>query len=163
MIAAAKLRDMAISYGSSQNVMVMVLNVGDLFKKKLDYRSHRSHQEEDGFYGQRAVQRRGLERENQVGDRGLNTLDREVAPPIGLVALVFTDIRNSTMLWETNPAMQVAIRMHNQLLRRQLRAIGGYEARPLTGSFRLRVKSDYAGHTHRSRRKETRSWCRSRL
>ncbi|KAK4700749.1 hypothetical protein P7C70_g5496, partial [Phenoliferia sp. Uapishka_3] len=135
MIAAAKLRDMAISYGSSQNVMVMVLAVGDLFKAKKDYRTHRSHQEEDGFYGQRAVQRRGGAREDQVGDRGLNTLDREVSPPIGLVALVFTDIRNSTMLWETNPGMQTAIRMHNQLLRRQLRAIGGYEVKTEGDAF----------------------------
>lgn len=39
MAAAAKLRDLAISYGSAQNIMVMVLAVGDLFKAKKDYRT----------------------------------------------------------------------------------------------------------------------------
>lgn len=121
---------MAIAYGATQGVMVMVLAVGDLFKSKKDLRAVRSHSNEDAFYGQRAVQRRGLERDDQVGDRGLNSLDREVDPPVGHIALVFTDIRNSTMLWDTHPAaMQTAIRMHNLLFRRQLRAIGGYEVR----------------------------------
>ncbi|KAL8280844.1 hypothetical protein RQP46_006848 [Phenoliferia psychrophenolica] len=135
MIAAAKLRDMAISYGSSQNVMVMVLAVGDLFKAKKDYRAHRAHQDdEEDFYRQRA-QRRG-NRDDQVGDRGLSTLEREVPPPTGLLALVFTDIRNSTSLWETIPAgMQMGIRMHNQLFRRQLRAIGGYEVKTEGDAF----------------------------
>lgn len=121
---------MAIAYGATQGVMVMVLAVGDLFKSKKDLCAVRSHSNEDAFYGQRAVQRRGLERDDQVGDRGLNSLDREVDPPVGHIALVFTDIRNSTMLWDTHPAaMQTAIRMHNLLFRRQLRAIGGYEVR----------------------------------
>ncbi|KAM0746823.1 L domain-like protein [Meredithblackwellia eburnea MCA 4105] len=137
MIAAAKLRDMAISYGSSQNVMVMVVAVADLFKAKKDYRSHRSHQEDEGFFGQARAGplRRGTARDEHIGDRGLNGLEREVAPPVGLVALVFTDIRNSTALWESNPGMQTAIRMHNQLLRRQLRAIGGYEVKTEGDAF----------------------------
>lgn len=137
MVAAAKLRDLAISHGSSQNIMVMVLAIGDLFKAKRDYRSHRAHGNDDvGFYGVHksgAAMRRG--KEEGAGERYLNLLDREVAPPVGLVALVFTDIRNSTALWESNPGMQTAIRMHNQLLRRQLRAIGGYEVKTEGDSF----------------------------
>ncbi|KAK4054665.1 cysteinyl-tRNA synthetase [Microbotryomycetes sp. JL221] len=141
MAAAAKLRDLAISYGSTQNIMVMVLAVGDLFNKtKKGYRSHRggvSHPHDDeGFYGAsrtgRAARGRG---EEGAGERYLNLLDREVAPPVGMVALVFTDIRNSTALWESNPGMQSAIRMHNQLLRRQLRAIGGYEVKTEGDAF----------------------------
>jgi adenylate cyclase len=46
MIAAAKLRDLAISYGSSNNIMVMVLSVCDLFKTKKGYRSHRAREKE---------------------------------------------------------------------------------------------------------------------
>lgn len=142
MAAAAKLRDLAISYGSSQNIMVMVLAVGDLFKdkKKLGYYSkHRGATgpgEDEGFYGahKAGVARRG-ERAEGAGERYLNLLDREVAPPVGMVALVFTDIRNSTALWESNPGMQTAIRMHNQLLRRQLRAIGGYEVKTEGDAF----------------------------
>lgn len=139
MIAAAKLRDLAISYGSSQNIMVMVLAIGDLFKAKRDYRSHRGTaqgNDDEGFYGVHksgAAMRRG--KEEGAGERYLNLLDREVPPPVGLVALVFTDIRNSTALWESNPGMQTAIRMHNQLLRRQLRAIGGYEVKTEGDAF----------------------------
>jgi adenylate cyclase len=122
--------------------MVMVLAVGDLFKdkKKLGYYSkHRGATgpgEEEGFYGahKAGVARRG-ERVEGAGERYLNLLDREVAPPVGMVALVFTDIRNSTALWESNPGMQTAIRMHNQLLRRQLRAIGGYEVKTEGDAF----------------------------
>lgn len=138
MIAAAKLRDLAISYGSAQNIMVMVLAVGDLFKVKRDYRSHRMPAlgNDEGFYGVHksgAAMRR--EKGEGAGERYLNLLDREVAPPVGSLALVFTDIRNSTALWESNPGMQTGIRMHNQLLRRQLRAIGGYEVKTEGDAF----------------------------
>lgn len=139
MTAASKLRDLAISYGSPSNIMVMVLAVGDLFKAKKDYRMLRGvamNGEEDGYYGAQksgAMMRRG--KEEGAGERYLNLLDREVPPPVGLVALVFTDIRNSTALWESNPGMQTAIRMHNQLLRRQLRAIGGYEVKTEGDAF----------------------------
>ena len=53
----------------------------------------------------------------------------EVFAPTGHVALVFTDIPNSTHLWEVNPGMATAIRMHNTLLRRHLRLCGGYEVK----------------------------------
>lgn len=76
-----------------------------------------------------------------AGERYLNVLDREVPPPVGLVALVFTDIRNSTALWESNMGMQTAIRMHNQLLRRQLRAIGGYEVKTEGDAFMVSFPS----------------------
>ncbi|SCZ90558.1 BZ3500_MvSof-1268-A1-R1_Chr9g10878 [Microbotryum saponariae] len=144
MAAAAKLRDLAISYGSSNNIMVMVLAVGDLFSKtKKNYRGVQRGvamaNDDEGFYGaHRTGQalRRGKQ-EEAAGERYLNLLDREVAPPVGMVALVFTDIRNSTALWESNPGMQTAIRMHNQLFRRQLRAIGGYEVKTEGDAFMI--------------------------
>lgn len=136
MSAASKLRDLAISYGSPSNVMVMVLAVADIFKPKRDYRVPRGiagPEPVDTFYKSGADIRRT--KEGGAADRYLNLLDQEVQPPVGLVALVFTDIRNSTALWESNPGMQSAIRMHNQLLRRQLRAIGGYEVKTEGDAF----------------------------
>jgi len=138
MAAAAKLRDLAISYGSSSNIMVIVLNIGDLYKAKKGYRSHRTHNpdEDQSFYGAHKageVHRRG--RDEGAGERYLNLVDREIPAPVGSVCLVFTDIRNSTALWESNPGMQTAFRMHNQLLRRQLRAIGGYEVKTEGDAF----------------------------
>ncbi|GAA5988222.1 hypothetical protein JCM10908_002119 [Rhodotorula pacifica] len=141
MSAAAKLRDLAISYGSTSNIMVMVIAVGDLFKAKKGgfyARSRVPLAVDDGFYGAHkagVVSGRRGKGDDTAGERYLNLLDREVAPPVGMVALVFTDIRNSTALWESNPGMQTAIRMHNQLLRRQLRAIGGYEVKTEGDAF----------------------------
>jgi adenylate cyclase len=58
-----------------------------------------------------------------------------VAPPTGHITLVFTDIQNSTHLWEANPGMATAMRLHNNLLRRQLRFCGGYEVKTEGDSF----------------------------
>lgn len=44
--------------------------------------------------------------------------------------MVFTSIKNSTQLWEDNPvSMAVAIKEHFNIMRRQLRSIGGYEVK----------------------------------
>ncbi|KAJ2163147.1 cysteinyl-tRNA synthetase [Coemansia sp. RSA 552] len=70
------------------------------------------------------------------GDSTLARLEREVPPPIGEVALVFTDVKNSTVQWETNPvAMRSAIKVHNGIMRRMLRSIGGYEVKTEGDAF----------------------------
>jgi hypothetical protein len=57
-------------------------------------------------------------------------LQKEISSPTGWVALVFTDIKNSTFLWETVPdAMRSALKQHNAIMRRQLHNIGGYEVK----------------------------------
>ncbi|KAJ9475071.1 Adenylate cyclase [Pseudozyma hubeiensis] len=140
MIAAQKLRDFAISYGAEESIMVMVISVGDLFYKSdmrngggLNFASYKDRE---------AIQKAGRRfREELPGDRTLARLDREVAPPIGQVALVFTDIKNSTSLWETNNGMQTAMRLHNYLLRRQLRTIGGYEVKTEGDAFMVSFPS----------------------
>ena len=50
--------------------------------------------------------------------------------------MVFTDIKNSTMLWELHPvAMRSAIKTHNVIMRRQMRIIGGYEVKTEGDAF----------------------------
>lgn len=50
--------------------------------------------------------------------------------------MVFTDIKNSTTLWENYPvAMRSAIKSHNEVMRRQLRVIGGYEVKTEGDAF----------------------------
>ena len=141
MIAAQKLRDFAISYGAEGSVMVMVVNVSDLFFGRgrqtrglsgsgpsstidplLDTRQFRE---------KRTVRRR----QEEFGDRTLNRLQEEIEPPQGQVAIVFTDIVNSTHLWEINPGMPSAIKIHHNLMRRQLRLDGGYEVKTEGDSF----------------------------
>ena len=44
--------------------------------------------------------------------------------PQGEVTLVFTDIQNSTHLWETYPEMSDALEVHNFIMRELIRAYG---------------------------------------
>jgi adenylate cyclase len=135
MRAAQKLRDLAIAFGASDKVMVMILGVSDLRRReKARYRTHSMSMGPSGeaneFFNRK---RRGRE---QVGDSKLARLDQEVDAPTGEVSLVFTDIKNSTLLWETYPiAMRSAIKMHNDLMRRHLRIIGGYEVKTEGDAF----------------------------
>lgn len=137
MIAAQKLRDFAISYGAEESILIMVVAVSDLFFKR--QRSDAMPYDQPGDAFKKAANRRG--REELPGDRTLARLEREVAPPIGHVALVFTDIKNSTSLWETNGGMHAAMRLHNYLLRRQLRTIGGYEVKTEGDAFMVSFPS----------------------
>lgn len=132
MMAAQKLRDFALGYGADGSMMVMIIGVGDLFVP----RGTRTRQVaiEDTSFLSSSYRSRGRGKDD-IGDRTLARLDREIPPPVGMVALVFTDIKNSTALWETNQGMQTAIKMHNALLRRQLRNIGGYEVKTEGDAF----------------------------
>ena len=145
MMAAQKLRDFAISYGADGSVMVMVLNVSDLFfgrGQRIRSTAQVDASENDSFAMGKRIARR---RPEEVGDRTLNRLQQEVEPPTGTVALVFTDIKNSTALWETNPGMATAIKMHHSLMRRQLRLDGGYEVKTEGDSFMVSFPSVTAG------------------
>ncbi|KAG0696369.1 nucleotide cyclase [Suillus ampliporus] len=62
-------------------------------------------------------------------------LEREIAPPTGHLCLVFTDIRNSTQLWDKNPAMGAALHVHNDLLLGHLLYCGGYVVKTEGDSF----------------------------
>lgn len=138
MIAAQKLRDFAISYGAEESIMVQIISVGDLFQIRQQQQMGANSQDPaaEAF---RKLHRR--DRGNLVGDRTLARLEREVPPPVGHVALVFTDIKNSTSLWETNGGMQSAMRLHNVLLRRQLRTTGGYEVKTEGDAFMVSFPS----------------------
>ncbi|KAG0249530.1 cysteinyl-tRNA synthetase, partial [Mortierella polycephala] len=118
MYASQKLRDIAISYGAHEHMVVMLIGVGDLFKKKepADAAEYYQHK------------KRPKPTEGPLD--ALKYLKPEIEPPQGDVAMVFTDIKNSTKLWEDIPiAMAIAIKEHFKIMRRQLRSIGGYEVK----------------------------------
>ena len=138
MRAAQKLRDLAIAFGATGKIMVMMIGVSDLRKReKARFRTHSmsmgpSGSPDDYF----TTVRKGKRGRDTVGDSKLARLDQEVDAPTGEVTLVFTDIKNSTILWETYPiAMQSAIKMHNEVMRRHLRIIGGYEVKTEGDAF----------------------------
>ncbi|KAJ6517432.1 adenylate cyclase [Mycena vitilis] len=118
--AAQKLRDLAVSYGAEGSTMIMVVSLANLFKDKpvvpqVDRRKPRGA---------------------RITDRTIERLQDEITAPVGHVAIVFTDIKGSTHLWEaTTSGMITAIHLHNSLLRRYLRVCGGYEVRTEGDSF----------------------------
>lgn len=111
--AAEKLRDFAISYGSKgRKATSVVLSLRQFTTKQ---KHHNTSKPEDSI---------------------LRKLDDEIEPPTGDLAMVFTDIKNSTLLWDNYPvAMRSAIKVHNAIMRRQLRIIGGYEVKTEGDAF----------------------------
>nr|POE48068.1 adenylate cyclase [Quercus suber] len=140
MRAAQKLRDLAIAFGATGKIMVMVVGISDLKRRSERNAKFRTHSMSMGPSGSPddyfTTVRKGRRGRDAVGDSKLARLDQEVDAPMGEVTLVFTDIKNSTILWETYPiAMQSAIKMHNEVMRRHLRIIGGYEVKTEGDAF----------------------------
>jgi adenylate cyclase len=142
MAAAQKLRDFALTYGADDNVMVMIVGVGDLFDKRdkrlrnLRLGSSRGNSVDPGDDTVIMPKNKRRNKEESPSDTVLARLDREVPPPTNQVALVFTDIKSSTLLWNTQPEdMRSAIKIHDQVMRRNLRSIGGYEVKTEGDAF----------------------------
>ncbi|PHH89593.1 hypothetical protein CDD83_5706 [Cordyceps sp. RAO-2017] len=140
MRAAQKLRDLAMAYGASGKIMVMMISVADLKRRMERSRLHRGTSMSlypSGVPDEAQVlsTRRGRKK-GDVLDSSLNRLEAEIPAPTGNVSIAFTDIKNSTNLWEMYPsAMRSAIKLHNEVMRRQLRRIGGYEVKTEGDAF----------------------------
>ena len=139
MRAAQKLRDLAMAFGATGKIMVMVIGVSDLKKRERNrYRGQSlsmgpTREQDDLFPTKTRTKRRETDRPD---DSILQRLDKEIEAPTGDLAIVFTDIKSSTALWESNDlAMRSAIKIHNQTMRRQLRLIGGYEVKTEGDAF----------------------------
>ncbi|KAG0347537.1 cysteinyl-tRNA synthetase [Podila humilis] len=119
MHASQKLRDIAISYGAKDHMVVMLIGVGDLFKKKELY--------DVSDYHQPTYKR---PKATEGPQDALKYLKPEVEPPQGDVAMVFAYVKNATKLWEEMPiSMAIAMKEVFNVMRRQLRSIGGYEVK----------------------------------
>ncbi|CAI6334603.1 unnamed protein product [Periconia digitata] len=131
MRAAQKLRDLAIAFGATNKITVMLLGVGDIKKRQ----GARLKGAVGGFdVNDVYLRKKKIPKDPQ--NSTIKRLDREIDAPRGDVSLVFTDIKSSTLLWETyQNAMRSAIKMHNDVMRRQLRIIGGYEVKTEGDAF----------------------------
>ncbi|KAJ9460448.1 Adenylate cyclase [Diplonema papillatum] len=73
---------------------------------------------------------------NAVLHNSSEELTAGVTPPAGRASLVFTDIKNSTTLWERDPtAMDSALEAHNDIMRKALKTQSGYEVKTIGDSF----------------------------
>ncbi|EGD86791.1 adenylate cyclase [Trichophyton rubrum] len=137
MIASQKIRDLAISYGATSKLMVMIAGVNDLKRRERSkFRStslsRPSPLNDEHMFPltKRAKRARDIPSDSTLARLG------HVEAPTGELAIVFTDIKQSTSLWETYPlAMRSAIQIHNELFRRQLRLIGGFEVKTEGDAF----------------------------
>lgn len=137
--AAQRLRDLAMAFGATGKIMVMMMGVNDL-KKRDRLRLHRGPSMTMGPTGVLddvyLPNKRGKRAKEAVEDSMLRRLEAEVQAPVGEISIVFTDIKGSTQLWENNQsAMRSAIKLHNEVMRRQLRIIGGYEVKTEGDAF----------------------------
>lgn len=142
MRAAQKVRDLAVAYGSTGKIMVMMISVADLKKRNERSRLHRGQSMSlvpSGLADDmlpRETRKNKRAAKNDALDPNLRRIGEEVPAPKGLIAIVFTDIKNSTNMWETYPsAMRSAIKLHNDVMRRQLRRIGGFEVKTEGDAF----------------------------
>lgn len=137
MNAAAQLRDLAIAYGCMDSICVLCMSLEAAVDSRED------------FTGQFNINREALlnvRRGNNVfEDTALRRLEPEISAPTGNISIVFTDIKNSTALWESFPdAMRSAIKTHNSVMRRNLRLFGGYEVKTEGDAFMVAFPSPLA-------------------
>ncbi|KAJ3126495.1 cysteinyl-tRNA synthetase [Nowakowskiella sp. JEL0407] len=153
--AAMKVRDVAMSFcgmesgwgnGSADGGhLVMVLGFKELVRKTTWWSSNRRGSSETSSH--HSSFEKGKERLKRVpGDTErpgeYPAVYKEIEPPTGKLALVFTDIKSSTRLWESHPnAMRQAIKIHNTALRRLLRQSSGYEVKTEGDAFMVSFKN----------------------
>jgi adenylate cyclase len=135
MFAAQKLRDLAISFGATNKLMVMILGVGELQKRRPKPRPSLNTGQSTFAEDQIIPTAKRPKKRDGPGDSRLARFDF-VDAPVGELAIMFTDIKKSTGLWEVCPdAMRSAIQIHNDILRRQLGIFGGYEVKTEGDAF----------------------------
>ncbi|KAI8853895.1 hypothetical protein BC829DRAFT_439676 [Chytridium lagenaria] len=126
--AASMVRDKAVGLAGScgSGHAVMVLGLRDLASR---------------VQGDRRKSVKSTRRGSKVHDEA-HSMYKEIQPPTGRLALVFTDIKNSTSLWENFPtAMRSAIKLHNATMRRLLLSSGGYEVKTEGDAFMLELRN----------------------
>jgi adenylate cyclase len=135
MFAAQKLRDLAISFGATNKLMVMILGVGEIQKRRPKPRPALNTASSTFAEDQIIPTAKRPKKRDGPGDSRLARFDFVDAPD-GELTIMFTDIKQSTGLWESCPdAMRSAIQIHNDILRRQLGIFGGYEVKTEGDAF----------------------------
>ena len=69
-----------------------------------------------------------------------------VSPPQDQAAILFTDLKSSTAIWEASPdAMKRALKMHNNIIRSCLGDYGGYEVKTIGDAFMVAFEDMTSG------------------
>eukprot|EP01060_Flectonema_neradi_P022420 TRINITY_DN3065_c0_g1_i7.p1 TRINITY_DN3065_c0_g1~~TRINITY_DN3065_c0_g1_i7.p1 ORF type:complete len:561 (+),score=107.09 TRINITY_DN3065_c0_g1_i7:255-1937(+) len=83
----------------------------------------------------------------ELSDEGTTNFDAPTAEaPQNLAAIVFTDLKSSTAIWEASPdAMKRALKMHDTLIRNCISNFGGYEVKTIGDSFMVAFSTFESG------------------
>lgn len=136
-VAVQKLRDMAVARGVTNSMKIMLIDFRGVTSAALDTDSSVT-----GTSSMFAERRKNAFRRQDIDDQVLSRLDDETPPPKPPCAFVFTDIKDSTKLWSLLPnAMRVAIKQHNNIMRRLMRIHGGYEVKTEGDAFVVAFQS----------------------
>ena len=74
------------------------------------------------------------------------TFHVSVSPPQDQAAILFTDLKSSTAIWEASPdAMKRALKMHNNIIRSCLGDYGGYEVKTIGDAFMVAFEDMTSG------------------
>ncbi|CAI4043792.1 adenylate cyclase SKDI_10G2030 [Saccharomyces kudriavzevii IFO 1802] len=131
--AAAELKDHAMAYGCTENITILCLALYENVQQQNRFTLNKNSL---------------MTRRSTFEDTTLRRLQPEISPPTGNLAMVFTDIKSSTFLWELFPnAMRTAIKTHNDIMRRQLRIYGGYEVKTEGDAFMVAFPTPTSGLT----------------
>lgn len=131
--AAAELKDHAMAYGCTENITILCLALYENIQQQNRFTLNKNSL---------------MTRRSTFEDTTLRRLQPEISPPTGNLAMVFTDIKSSTFLWELFPnAMRTAIKTHNDIMRRQLRIYGGYEVKTEGDAFMVAFPTPTSGLT----------------
>lgn len=151
--AAIKVRDVAMSMSTSKSAqiarskghsgyMVMLIGLRNLTKKSQWWRNLRRGSGPSSSISpivHPTPPIASLSSAVQVGlvsDANMALKPEAIAPPVGQLALVFTDIKGSTTLWESrHNAMRHGLRMHHALMRQLMLETGGYEVKTEGDAF----------------------------
>jgi adenylate cyclase len=152
MIAAQKIKDLAVAYGAKRHIMVMIIGLNQLaYLRRKPTRKIKGHKIGPGF----SIDLPSFDPSDAVGlgihkskksrkpirEEDLELLEtasmkREIEAPTGQLALVMTDIKNSTNLWEiATRGMEEGIKRHNKVMRHYLDLYGGYEVKTEGDAF----------------------------
>ncbi|KAJ3412756.1 cysteinyl-tRNA synthetase [Chytridiales sp. JEL 0842] len=142
--AATKVRDIAVGLyqpqkDASSGMSVMMLGLRELALKTSWWQATNTARRPSLDVAQKADDKTKRQPPKPIPEETSLQLTKEPAeiePPTGKIALVFTDIKNSTAIWETKPiAMRQAIKLHNTTMRRLLKDSGGYEVKTEGDAF----------------------------
>lgn len=71
-----------------------------------------------------------------------------VDAPLGRITIAFTDVENSTALWERLPrVMAISLKLHNNLIRGAIERYHGYEVKTEGDAFMVAF-SESKGNIH---------------